>query len=93
MGNRERGQWQKNTMLKMDLLSKIKCLAKTDEQVEAEHKQAAKKANESRLIAINSRIQLINGLGCMSHKENGKLRDNFQREMIELLAEKASLAN
>ena len=91
MGKRERDQWQKNTMLKMDLLYKIRCLEKSDEQIEAAQQKAERDRNEGELLQVNSRIQLIDGLGCMSHKKNGKLRDTFQREMIELEQRKDSL--
>ena len=88
MGNREREQWQKNTMIKMDLLYKIKCLEKSDEQLMDEHTREATRAMDQRLMSINARIQLIEGLGRMSHKKNGKLRDNYQRQMDEILTEK-----
>lgn len=91
MGKNEFSRWQKNTMLRMDLESTIKHLSKSDDQLADEQRHCEQKARESRLLQINSRIQLIEGLGRMSHLESGKLRKNYRLEMDELLKEKEVL--
>ena len=91
---RQKERWQKNGMAKMALEASIRRLRLTDDELaEIQHRkdEDAKKQLEAQRIIYQSKINFIEGLGRMSHKENGHLKFPYQRTIDQYKIELAKL--
>ena len=74
-----------------DIESKIKHLLKSKEETDKENSAEETKKLKDKLLQLTRRNESIDGLGRMSHLENGKLKPKWLREYDENKKEIESL--
>ena len=89
---RQGEKWLNNAMERMRLESLIKQLSKTDDELRVIVQDEQDKEANNRITQIIARIRDINSWGRMTHRENGKLKPKWQRE-IDTLNEELNLIN
>jgi len=80
---RQKAKWQSNAMAKMNLLSRIKELKRTDLEIMECDNKKKEQIKQERITQLKNQIDTINNLGVMSHSKNGKLKPKYQRTIEE----------